>query len=80
MGKSCTSDASLESLDPYDQTLDSDDDKDRLRTVTQDEVQPSPVASHMTEAEQLLEPEYNSGDEQAPDTSTHLAQQQGKQC
>jgi hypothetical protein len=26
----------------------------------------------------LLEPEYNSGDEPAPNTGTHVAQQQGK--
>ena len=51
MVETCPSDESLESLDPYDQTLYSDDDEDRLRTVTQDEDQPSPVASHTTIAE-----------------------------
>jgi hypothetical protein len=47
MVETCPFDESLESLDPYYQTLESDDDKDRLRTVTQDEDQPSPIASHM---------------------------------
>jgi hypothetical protein len=46
--ETCPSDESLESLSPYDQTLYSDDDKDRLRT--QDEDQPSLVASHTTVA------------------------------
>jgi hypothetical protein len=46
MVETCPFDESLESLDPYDQTLESDDDEDWLRTVSQDEGQPSPVASH----------------------------------
>ena len=51
MVETCPFDESLESLDPYNQTLESDDDEDWLCTVTQDEDQPSPIASHMTVAE-----------------------------
>ena len=43
--KSCPSDESVEYIDPYEVTLDSDNNIDGFRTVTQDEDQPSPSPS-----------------------------------